>query len=364
MVAIPTMRPRLPLAARIAPYLEAIDTSRYYSNFGPLALSFEDRLAARYGLPSGTVATVANGTWGLALALAAQGVKPGTLCLMPAWTFVASPHAAVNAGLVPYFVDVDPETWSLDPAAVLDAVRGAPATVGAVMPVAPFGSPIPVAAWDAFRDETGIAVVIDAAAGFDALVPGATPAVVSLHATKVVGTGEGGFVVSTDRALARDLRARTNFGFSGARQALVAATNAKLSEYHAAVGHAALDEWSEIRAEWMRAAGQYRAAIEQSNRLRLQRGFGDAWVASTCVVRTEEGATVRIEGALAAEGIETRRWWGMGAHTHPATAHYPRGALPITEALAQSTISLPFYRDIGAAEIGTVARLVSAALDA
>jgi dTDP-4-amino-4,6-dideoxygalactose transaminase len=363
MPTIPVMRPMLPRVERIAPYIEAIDASRYYSNFGPLAQSFEDRLAARYGLPSGTVSTVANGTWGLALALAAQNAKPGTLCVMPAWTFVASAHAAVSAGLVPYFIDVDPETWALDPAAVLDAVSGAPAVVGAVMPVAPFGSPIPVAAWDAFRDETGLAVVVDAAAGFDALVPGATPAVVSLHATKVLGTGEGGFVVSTDRAIVRAMRARMNFGFDGTRQALFAATNAKFSEYHAAIGLAALDEWSDARADWMRVARQYRAAIEQSNRLHLQRGFGDEWIASTCLVRAESPAAARIETVLAAHGIETRRWWDMGAHAHPATAHFPRSALRVTETLARSTISLPLYRDIRADEIETVARLARSALE-
>jgi len=363
MVSIPVMRPKLPVAERIVPYLRAVDGSRYYSNFGPLVSSFEERLAARYGLPSGTVTTVANGTWGLALALAAQGARAGTLCLMPAWTFVASAHAAVNAGLIPYFIDVEPETWALDPATVLEAVRDAPAEVGAVMPVAPFGSPLSVAAWDAFRDEIGIAVVIDAAAGFDALVPGTTPAVVSLHATKVLGTGEGAFIVSVDRSIVRDLRARMNFGFSGSRQASVAATNAKLSEYHAAVGHASLDEWNEIRGDWLRAAQLYGAEFEQSNRLHLQRGFGE-WVTSTCVVRTADVAVRRIEGALAAAGIETRRWWGMGAHAHPATQHFPRGALPVTKALAQSTISLPFYRDISAGEIGIVARLVRTALEA
>ena len=74
-------------------------------------------------------------------------------------------------------------------------IAQAPAPVGAVMPVVPFGCPIDVAAWDRFRASTEIPVVIDAAAGFDALVPGAVPAVVSLHATKVLGAGEGGFVV-------------------------------------------------------------------------------------------------------------------------------------------------------------------------
>jgi dTDP-4-amino-4,6-dideoxygalactose transaminase len=118
VASIPIMWPKLPCAARLAPYLETIDSSRIYSNFGPLAVSLEDRLARHYGLGEGTVATVANATLGLTLALAAQDVRPGTLCLMPAWTFIASAHAAMMAGLVPYFVDVDPVTWTLDAAAI------------------------------------------------------------------------------------------------------------------------------------------------------------------------------------------------------------------------------------------------------
>ena len=106
-------------------------------------------------------------TQGLTLALTAQAAKPGTLCAMPAWTFVASAHAAVNAGLIPYFVDVDIETWALDPAGLAEHIAQAPAPVGAVMPVAPFGEPISVAPWDAFRADTGLPVVIDAAAGFE-----------------------------------------------------------------------------------------------------------------------------------------------------------------------------------------------------
>ena len=62
------------------------------------------------------------------------------------------------------------------------------------MPVVPFGQPIDVAAWDRFAAATGLPVVIDAAAGFDTLVPGRIPTVVSLHATKVLGAGEGAFV--------------------------------------------------------------------------------------------------------------------------------------------------------------------------
>jgi dTDP-4-amino-4,6-dideoxygalactose transaminase len=361
MVSIPVMRPKLPTAERIVPYLESIDASRYYSNFGPLALSLEKRMAAHYGLPSGAVTTVANATWGLTLALAAQRARPGTLCLMPAWTFVASAHAAVNAGLVPYFVDVDPETWAIEVAAVAEEIRRAPAPVGAVMPVSPFGRPLSIAAWDAFRSDTGLAVVIDAAAGFDSVRPGSTPAVVSMHATKVFATGEGGLVLSTDRAIIRDVRRRSNFGFLGTRTASVVATNAKLSEYHAAIGHASMDEWHDNRTDWIAVAAAYRREIGASNRVQLQNGFGDAWIASTCLVTAPSAAT-RIEQALAAADIDTRRWWGMGAHAHPATEGYPRASLPVTEMLAVSTIGVPFFRDLGARDVQRIAETIGSAV--
>ena len=187
------MRPKLPSADRLASYLNSIDASRLYSNFGPLAISLEERLAEHYGLNHGTVAMVANATFGLAIALAVQHPPPGTLCAMPAWTFVASAHAAVMAGLVPSFVDVDPETWALDPDKLLEELARAPAPVGAIMPVMPFGLPLDMPAWESLRSRTGLAVVIDAAAGVDFVVPSAVPSVVSLHATKALGTGEGGF---------------------------------------------------------------------------------------------------------------------------------------------------------------------------
>ena len=356
------MRPRLPSADRLAPYLKSIDASRVYSNFGPLALSLEDRLAEHYGLNQGTVATVANATLGLAIALAVQQPPPGSLCAMPAWTFVASAQAAVLAGLVPYFVDVDPETWALDATTMRDEVKRAPAPIGAVMPVAPFGQPVEVAAWDVFRSRTGLPVVIDAAASFDALVPGATPAVVSLHATKVLGTGEGGFVISRESSLIRAVRMRANFGFDGTRQAMVAATNAKLSEYHAAVGHAALDEWGEVRAEWVAAAQAYRRVLGHSRALRLQQGFGETWVGSTCVLSFAQPVADRIEQMLDDVGIATRRWWGAGAHAHPATASFPRGPLPATELLAQSTLAIPFYHDLGFAEIQRISETIHRAM--
>jgi dTDP-4-amino-4,6-dideoxygalactose transaminase len=361
---IPTMRPKLPAAERLLPYLKTIDSSRIYSNFGPLEAAFEERLAERFGLPGGTITTVANATVGLTLALTALGARPRTLCVLPAWTFVASAHAVTMAGLIPYFVDVDPETWALDPETIAGVISSAPTTVGAVMPVVPFGRPIDTAAWDRFRSRTGLPVVIDAATGFDAISPGAAPAVVSLHATKVFGIGEGGLVISNDAALVRDVRTRSNFGFAGTREAAVPAANAKLSEYHAAVGLAALDEWADVRGEWLAVARAYRGALPESNRLRFQEGFGQSWIASTCVMSVANSEAVRLADTLERAGVETRRWWGDGAHTHKATTAFPRTPLPVTEALAKSTLALPFFRDLRPREIQRVAELTREAVDA
>ena len=205
-------------------------------------------------------------------------------------------------------------------------------------------------------------MVIDAAAGFDLLVVCNTPSVVSLHATKVVGVGEGGLVVSKDEKTIQGIRTRANFGFSTARTSIAISTNAKLSEYHAAVGHAALDEWLDARAEWFSVAAAYRKMLPESNRIRYQPGFGTDWIASTCLMLLPETDATETERALADAGVETRRWWGDGAHRHPSTAAFPCSPLPVTEMLARSTISVPFYRDLDLSKIETVTGAIRSVL--
>jgi dTDP-4-amino-4,6-dideoxygalactose transaminase len=358
---IPVLRPKLPPTERLISYLVDIDGSRIYSNFGPHARALEARLAGHFGLGGGTVTTVANATLGLTLALMAQNVPAGTLCAMPAWTFAASVNAVVLAGMIPYFVDVDHSTWALDPRATENEIGRAPAKVGAVMVVAPFGRPIDYSAWDEFKRQSGLPVVIDAAAAFDSLQVGETPAVVSLHATKVLGVGEGGFVASRDASIVRSVRHRSNFGFDGTRTAATLGMNAKLSEYHAAVGLAALDAWPETRREWMAAARAYRQALGRSNRISLQPGFGETWISSTCIVTVDESASARMQETLATAGIETRLWWGKGAHDQPSAAHFPRTHLPATERLARTTFGVPFYGDIEPDKVSHVTGILLAA---
>ena len=188
---IPVARPLLPDRAAITAYLDEIDANRWYSNFGPLCLRFEARLAERFGLAPDRLTTVSNATVGLVVALQAASAKPGSHCLLPSWTFSASVHAVIAAGLVPLFVDVD-EQGAMTPEIARQALTGVQA-VGAAMPVAVYGQPMDPAPWERFQAETGVPVVIDAAPGFDSARPGALLSVVSLHATKILGVGEGGF---------------------------------------------------------------------------------------------------------------------------------------------------------------------------
>jgi len=354
---IPVARPRLPGAAAILPYLEELDANGWYANHGPLLHRLRARLAAHWGLDPGAVALTANATLAIALVLRALGAAPGSRCLMPAWTFAATAGAARAAGLVPHFADVDPASWALDPEAV--EARGDLDGIGAILAVAPFGRPLDAARWDAVSARTGIPVVIDAAAAFDAtraggpMAAGAAPVVVSLHATKAFGIGEGGAVLSRDAALLERVRRLSNFGFLGAREAALPGINAKMSEYAAAVGLAALDAWPETRATWLAVTRRYAEALADHPSIAPSPGFGGDWVSATLTVLwpgdREAGAA-----ALEREGIGTLRWWGEGCHRHPAYAALPRDPLPVTEFLAARAVGLPFWRDMTPAQIALV----------
>lgn len=346
---IPVMRPCLPSSDRLLPYLRLIDDSRVYSNGGSLTRAFEERLRTHFNVEAVTLC--ANATIGLALAIVAQSPPIGSLCMVPSWTFAASAHAIYLAGLVPWIVDVNAESQQLTADMARDFLREAPGQVGAVMPVMPFGAPADMLSWDVFRDETGLAVVIDAAAAFDTVRPAETPCVVSLHATKVLGIGEGAFIACSDHHLIERIVQRGNFGFHNTRESIVPAVNAKLSEYSAAVGLAGLDLWQSSRDGYLNVAKEYRRQLDRS--VHMAPGQGEAWATSTVVVRlthSERGLVPVIEG-LHADGIGTRCWWGGGLHRHAAFTECPRTDLTVTDTLAGSSLGLPCWPDLSALKI-------------
>ncbi len=355
---IPVMRPCLPSSRQLLPYLQLIDDSRVYSNGGPLARAFESRLRTHFNVEAVTLC--ANATLGLALALLAQSPPMGSLCMVPAWTFAASAHAIYLAGLVPYIVDVDHDSQQLTADMARDFLHHAPRRVGAVMPVMPFSASADMLTWDTFRDETGLAVVMDAASAFDTVRPGRTPCVVSLHATKVLGIGEGAFVACTDPRLIEHVIRRGNFGFHDTRESIVPAINAKLSEFSAAVGLAALDLWPSSRDQYLNVAKEYRLRLDRS--VSMMPGQGDTWASSTMVVRvtnSKKGIASIIEG-LRSNGIGSRCWWGGGLHRHSAFTECQRTDLTVTDALAASSLGLPCWPDLSARHIERICTSLNA----
>ena len=362
-VQLPVLRPKLPSASELLPYLEEIDQRRWYSNSGPLVTRLEEQLSRRLGFSGSGVVTVANCTLGLTVALMARRVRGRSLCLMPSWTFAATPHAARAAGLTPWFHDVDRRTWALNPDEVIDSLKRMPHPVSSLVVVSPFGAPIDIKAWEEFENRTGIAVIVDAAAGFDTAQPSRIPFVVSLHATKILGAGEGGFIASTDSLFLERVKACCNFGFQGSRNAMVAALNAKMSEYHAAVGLASLTGWKQTRRQHAHLAEWYQEAVRRLDHVSLQPHYGHGWVSATTSIILPQRARDRVSGRLQKYGVETRLWWGEGCHRQPAFMDCPRGPLPVTEELGARVLGLPHFPDMQKHDVEFVVEGLSEALN-
>ena len=335
--------PTLPSAREILPWLSQIDENRRYTNFGPLCQTFEEALAPLTGARHAV--SLSSCTLGLELGLDALDIAPGAQVLVPAMTFPATASAVVRAGLTPLFCDVDSQTLSLSHELARRAIGKTP--VAAVVPVALHGHLHDAAAWDAFTAETGVPVLIDAAAAADHQTVGATTAAVfSLHATKPLAVGEGGFVATNNSDFADRIRASSNFGFE-CGEVRRTGTNAKLSEYHAAVGLAALRHWPDWKARRQALYASYAAALARPE---LQSRVGLATQSSATpnlCVRFHSAIDDRCQRLFAENGIETRRWYWPPLHRHAAFAHYPRADdLRNTEDLSDRLLGLPFHLDL------------------
>ena len=192
---IEVMRPVLPDANALAAYLQQIDQTGWYANRGPLTKELEQRLADHFGVERHRLVTTSSCTSGLQMAYLTARQPGARYVLTPAWTFAAAPLAAMAAGLTPFFLDVDPDSQQLTPETAKAALRRLGAdTVAAVSPVSPQGAPVDMEGWAAFQADTGCRVVHDAAAAFISVQASDIVSCVSLHATKLLPAGEGGFV--------------------------------------------------------------------------------------------------------------------------------------------------------------------------
>jgi dTDP-4-amino-4,6-dideoxygalactose transaminase len=207
--------------------------------------------------------------------------------------------------------------------------------------------------------------VIDGAGAFgNQSVGKTTSCVFSLHATKAFAVGEGGFVASCDANLIGRVRALSNFGFDDSGVITRVGTNAKMSEYHAAIGLAALKQWSRAARRRRFMAAQYIRFLRRlAPRVLVPRG-GREWIRPVFVVRLAECADLHcVVRKLAAQKIETRRWFFPPLHEHPAFARCARaGDLPVTRRLSAELLGLPFHPGLRAASMQRVCRALDQAL--
>ncbi len=365
--AIPLLRPKLPEAELLVPYLRRIDETRIYTNLGPLDIEFEKRMGSLLELPPGGFIAAASGTAALVAAiLAAAGraspAKP--LALIPAFTFVATAAAVEQCGYIPYLADIDEATWALDPRRLLEHPMLEQS--GVVIPVAPFGRPQQQETWRTFRDKTSVAVVFDGAASFDVCAEtrflGELPVAMSFNATKGFATGEGGGIATTDLLLTTRIRRALNFGFFLSRQCRSASINGKMSEYHAAVGLAALDNWPEKCSALRNVAERY---LSYASELGIAGNFVvSPEISSTYVLFVAKDATqaTDVESALQDQRIGWRRWYGYGLHREPYFSDLQRGSLEVTNRVAPTILGIPVAPDLTDSEISRVVRIIAHAV--
>ena len=367
---IPVYRPRLPTADAIHAYLATIDSTRCYSNFGPLERRLAAELSRLLGSAEAITATASTGTaalTGAILGRAGRASEARRVCLCPSYTFVATAAAIEGCGYQLHLVDVDASTWCVDPDRLI--THPALAEVGLVVAVAPYGRALPQQPWQRFEAATGIPVVIDGAATFESLADnpkayiGPIPVALSFHATKVFGTGEGGAVVTTDGDLLMRAIQAMNFGFMGSRRVDSAGTNGKMSEYHAAVGLAEASGWEAKRAAYARVSALYRDGASR-------RGLGERVIVApriaSCYALYEAeslGEAEAVATALTEARAEHRHWYGLGLHREPYFANAARDRLPGVESLGPRLIGLPAGPDLGPGEVEHVLAAVSRGRD-
>ena len=371
---IPLLVPDMPLAEELLPWLKRIDATRWYSNFGPLVRELESALIGMFAERSDKslhLTTVSNCTAGLELALLALDLKPGSRVLVPALTFVATATAVLRAGHLPVIADVDPHTWLLTPAIARAAL--ARETLDAILPVATFSCPHEIEGWNAFIAETGLPVVIDAAAAFgNQWECGRTTLVFSLHATKSLAAGEGGMVVSRDFDLIARIRKLSNFGINldphevtPVGQVEMPGINAKMSEYHAAIGLANLAKWPALAASRVELHARYAGRLGEIAGLepRWQRVPAQTVRTLMCFRVRSAGLREAIEVACAASGIETRRWYLPPLNRHFAFAALPvAGSLQEANCLFDELVGLPFHSGLSPANLDAIISAVSRAV--
>ncbi|MBB5324277.1 dTDP-4-amino-4,6-dideoxygalactose transaminase [Anoxybacillus tepidamans] len=356
MKKIPFLKPNLITLDVYKEYIEEIDNTHIYTNYGPLNNKFEERIIEEYFDNLGAVTTVSNATLGLILAISQMKRPKGKYALMPSFTFSATPLAAMWCGLEPYFIDINEDDWFMNQEQLEEVLNQLGDEVAVVVPYATFGNYLDLSYYQKLH-ESGIPVVLDAAPCFGTTYNGQHigqgfkgAVVFSFHATKSFGIGEGGLVYSQDEELIKNIRTAANFGYYGKRESITLGINAKMSEYFAAIGLATLDVYQEKILKREQLYNVYLEEITNAGLFeqgwQVQKTRGKIPFQFFSILCPKDELNTYYLKKLEEKNIQAVSYFSPACHQQKQFLNCPYSDLSITNEITKRVLSLPFWEDM------------------
>ena len=316
---------------------------------GPQLDAFEEAVASLAGVDHAVA--LASGTAALELGMRALGVSAGDDVLMPTLTFAATAFATVHLGANPVFIDVENRSWGMDPdllASVLDVKAHAGTLPAAVVPVDVIGRTADYDRILPICEQYGVPVLADAAESLGAThgsqMAGSMgeAAVFSFNGNKIITSSGGGMLVTSNADLAEKVR----FWSTQARASKPwyehheIGHNYRMSNILAALGHSQLRRLPQLMARRTQIHDMYRDHLEPLVEVVGNPPWGRSNNWLTCVMLQEPGKNLRIQAALADQGIEVRPVW-KAMHGQPVFAGAESHLTGVADDVFASGLCLP-----------------------
>ena len=327
---------------------------------GPEVAAFEQEFAAHFVEGRATVA-VNSGTAGLHLGLLAAGVGAGDEVIVPSFTFAATGNSVALTGATPVFADIEPDTFTLDPASVEAAITER--TKG-IMPVHLYGHPARMRELEAIAAAHGLDLYEDAAQAHGASLDGRPVgtfgafAMFSLYPTKNMTSGEGGMITAANDGIARMARLLRNQGMERQYQNEVVGFNARMTDIHAAVGRVQLtkvDAWTRTR--------QQNAAFLDANLSGVVTppvAGGAVHVYHQYTIRVAEDRDGFVAALKAEHNVGSGVYYPIPNHRLASLAPFAPGLeLPETEKAAREVVSLPVHPSLSQDDLERIVAAVN-----
>jgi len=359
---IPVNRPYQPEFGQYQAYLERAYANNWLTNNGPLVQELKSRLEAYLGVKN--LLLVANGT--LAMQLAYRALKVQGSAITTPFTFIATSSSLQWEGIRPEFADIDAASFNLSPTQVQAQMHQG---VSAVVPVHVYGNPCDVDAFEILRSQHDVKVIYDAAHAFGVKVGDRSvlsygdASTLSFHATKVFHSVEGGAVVFRDADACAAAEQMTNFGIIPGNSGIAGpGINCKMSEVHAAMGLAVLDNIDEVLTRRVAAYQLYKDLLQDVVCLPRWHQAANDNGAYFPILLASQSQSERVLAALAARGVTARRYFAPALHTLSDYQYPGIAPCPVAADYASRTLCLPLFYDLTDAEIRYVAQQVRQSL--